>query len=142
MANVLIIVFTDIRGFTRWSEGIEAFEYIDEFIGDFYKILNKHFSDTDIKKLGDGAMIVEKIEKEIPNELLKEMLLEYLNKIRDVNTEFNTLCNNFSETRGYATKLRLGWALVRGVAKEINDDFIGANINRCARLCDIARPFE
>ncbi|MBC8521373.1 MAG: hypothetical protein H8D26_05220 [Methanomicrobia archaeon] len=47
---------------------------------------------------------------------------------------------NFSETRGYATKLRLGWALVRGVAK--NDDFIGANINRCARLCDIARPFE
>jgi len=46
---------------------------------------------------------------------------------------------NFSETRGYATKLRLGWALVGGVAKK--DDFIGANINRCARLCDIARPF-
>ena len=34
MKNV-IVVFTDIKGFTRWSEGIEAFQYIDEFIAKF-----------------------------------------------------------------------------------------------------------
>ncbi len=48
-----IIIFTDIRGFTKWAEGIEAFQYIDKFIDRFYKILNQCFSGSYLKQLGD-----------------------------------------------------------------------------------------
>ena len=43
MGTPVIVVFVDIRGFTRWSEGIEAFQYLDEFVNKFYKILDEHF---------------------------------------------------------------------------------------------------
>lgn len=65
----VVVLFTDIRGFTRWSEGIEAFHYIDDFITTFYKILSAHFSDTCLKKLGDGAMMITIIEKEVTKDL-------------------------------------------------------------------------
>ena len=66
----VVVLFTDSRGFTRWSEGIEAFHYIDDFINTFYKILSAHFSDTCLKKLGDGAMMITVIEKEVTKDLL------------------------------------------------------------------------
>ena len=138
-----IVLFADIRGFTRWSEGIEAFQYIDKFISDFYKILDEHFPGTYLKKLGDGAMIVEQIERDVTSESLVAILEENLDKIKQVENEFGELCNVFSELRGYSTELRLGWGVVRGVVKTLDrdQDFIGANINKCARLCGIARPF-
>lgn len=143
METHAIVLFADIRGFTRWSEGIKAFQYIDGFIDGFYKILDEHFPDRPLKKLGDGAMIVKKIEEPVTSELVVGILEESLDKIKHVEGEFGKLCNDFSELRGYRTDLRLGWGLVRGVVKTLddNEDFIGANINKCARLCDIARPF-
>jgi class 3 adenylate cyclase len=138
-----IVLFTDIRGFTKWSEGIEAFQYIDVFINKFYNILNEQFPPEIfyLKKLGDGAMVVKVIETDVTSESVVDMLTENLDKIRHVEANFNDLCNDFFELYGYRTELRLGWGLVRGVVKKLNDDFIGANINKCARLCGIARPF-
>jgi len=139
------VIFVDIRGFTRWSEDIEAFQYIDRFVNDFYKILNKHFSDADLlKTLGDGAMIIERIEEEsITSELLIGIIAENLDRIKHVESEFKESCNVFSELHGCETELRLGWGLVRGDIQTLNgnDDFIGSNVNKCARLCNIARPF-
>jgi hypothetical protein len=51
------ILFVDIRGFTKWSSGIEAHEHLDEFIKNFYKITETF---PVVKTLGDGAMIIEK----------------------------------------------------------------------------------
>ena len=64
-----------------------------------------------------------------------------LQKIKSIEDKFTELCNRFSNRYGYKTELALGWGIVRGVVKKINGDYIGANINKCARLCSIARPY-
>jgi len=72
-----VIIFTDIRGFTKWSGDIEAFQHIDKFINDYFKIVNDNFSSEYIKKLGDGAMIVREVvpnEDSPYNDILKEDL--------------------------------------------------------------------
>ena len=138
------VIFVDIRGFTRWSEDIEAFQYSDGFVNEFYKILNNYFSDADLlKTLGDGAMIVKKIDESITSDLLVAIIAANIDRIKHVESEFKELCTVFSELHGCETELHLGWGLVRGDVKSLNgnSDFIGANINRCARLCGIARPF-
>jgi len=135
-----VIIFTDIRGFTKWSGDIEAFQHIDKFINDYFKIVKGNFSSEYIKKLGDGAMIVREV---IPNgnSPYNDILKEDLQKIKSSEDKFTELCTNFSKRYGYKTELALGWGIVRGVVKKIDGDYIGANINKCARLCGIARPF-
>ena len=54
-----------------------------------------------------------------------QLLKIRLDKIDQVDDDFQKLCNSFSEIR---------WGLV-------SKDFIGVNINKYARLCGIARPF-
>jgi len=139
-----IVTFVDIRGFTRWSEGTEAFQYIDSFISEFYNIIIKTFPcDGFTKQLGDGAMVVNEIEEGLSESQLTEILKLELDKIEYVEKEFQKLCNRFSGSHGYRTELKLGWGVVRGVVKRLkeNDDYIGGNINKSARLCGVARPF-
>src|SRR4051794_1017474 len=39
----------------------------------------------------------------------------------------------------------LGWGVVRGSVRKIGSgkkiDYVGRNVNKCAKLCDVARPF-
>ena len=144
MTPQAIVMFVDIRGFTRWSEGTEAFQYIDSFISRFYNIITKTFSsDSFTKQLGDGAMIVKEIEEDLSESQITAILTIELDKIACVEKEFQELCNSFSGSHGYRTELKLGWGLVRGVVKCLkeNHDYIGGNINKSARLCGVARPF-
>ena len=122
MGTHAIVVFADIRGFTRWSEGIEAFQYIDEFVYKFYESLDAHFPGTYLKKLGDGVMIVEKIEREVTSELLVEILAENLDKINHVciyliyqacglgwNNEANHEPSGFNSTSNFNENTWSGW---------------------------------
>lgn len=139
-----IVTFVDIRGFTRWSEGTEAFQYIDSFISKFYNIITEAFpGDAFTKQLGDGAMIVKEIEGDLSETQLTDILKIELDKIECVEKEFQKLCDNFAGSHGYRTELKLGWGIVRGVVKYLkeNNDYIGGNINKSARLCGVARPF-
>lgn len=134
-----VIIFVDIRGFSKWSEGNEAFEFVKQFVTDFYEMLHKYFPNTDlIKTLGDGAMIVEEIRGE-PE--VQELLKTSLDRISLVEKDFSGLCIDFAHRHGYKTGLHLGWGIVRGIARKLNGDYIGGNINKAARLCSIARPF-
>jgi len=136
-----VIIFSDIRGFTKWSDGTEAFLHIDKFINNFYTIIDDAFpNEYHIKKLGDGAMIVREVISNEDNPY-DDILKEDLQKIKEIEDKFTELCNRFSKRYGYKTDLALGWGIVRGGVKKINGDYIGANINKCARLCGIARPF-
>lgn len=138
-----IIIFMDIRGFTKWAEGIEAFQNITKFINKFYAIIEQHLDDgsTHLKKLGDGAMLVKLVEKDLSEDVVQNMLSDILKRVNNIEVAFDELCMQFLHLYGYRTALRLGWGIVRGVVKCLNDDFIGANINKASRLCSIARPF-
>ena len=137
-----IIVFTDIRGFTKWSENIEVFRHSPDFVGTFYDSLKKPFYNWYFKRLGDGSLFI----KELKENEHKKLILSILTHIKKINEHFDKLCKDFEEQRGQATSLSLGWGVARGsVNKIINDDgseeYIGAVINKTSRLCDIARPY-
>lgn len=135
------VLFVDIRGFTKWSSGIEAYEHLDEFIHGFYDIINENFPSAYIKKLGDGVMIVKEIDYNVDKKLIANILKDNIDSIKKIDDMFDDLCRNFELLHGYATKLHLGWGITRGAAKKINGDYVGENINKCKRLCDEARPF-
>lgn len=133
-----VVIFTDIRGFTRWAENTEVFANLDEFGEQFIALVHRWFpAPTLIKPLGDGAMIV--LEDTGKNR--KALLAKQLKTIQAANTQFKKFCTKFSHEMGHPAQLELGWSIVRGKVKPMKDDFIGPNVNKAARLCDMARPF-
>jgi len=140
-----LIVFVDIRGFTVWSDKVENAEILESFIQGWYDVINKNFpSATLVKLLGDGAMIVRKMPDKTTAEDLKTILSETLKTIKDATKDFNAHCNRLSEEEGTRIALPLGWGIVKGPVKRIGKgrslDYVGANLNKCSRYCDIARP--
>jgi len=137
-----LITFVDIRGFTGWSGNIDNNGILVEFVESWYRILDKNFiKSKPPKKLGDGAMIVREIPEKMSVKLRKELLIETLEKINKTNNDFSSLCKEFAEEEGTKIQLFLGWGIAKGPVKKINGDYIGANINKCARFCGIARPY-
>ena len=138
-----IIIFADIRGFTKWSENIEVFQHSPEFVEKFYKSLKSSFQGYFFKSLGDGALLIKTMD-EVTLDSINNELTAILRSIQQVESEFNDCCKNFSKIRGQETDLSLGWGVTRGTVNEIpignGFDYIGSNINKASRLCDIARP--
>jgi isopentenyldiphosphate isomerase len=141
----VIVIFADIRGFTKWSEKTKAFLYVEELISKFYEVSRTSFPNTYQKRLGDGLMIVEEIPDKPTLEKSKEQLNKYLEKIFEITKYFEKICLDFGKDYGLKTELKLGWGIVRGTIKKIQDDgetdYLGADVNRAARLCSIARPY-
>jgi hypothetical protein len=138
-----LIIFVDIRGFSAWSEKVENFNFLDEFSARWYSILNKRFKQEEsniIKFLGDGAMIIHNIEETLDVETLSELITSTLFRIQESTTDFTNLCEDLSIKKGSKIPLVLGWGVVRGDIKQCKDEFIGAELNKCSRYCDIARP--
>jgi class 3 adenylate cyclase len=145
--NVLLF-FVDIRGFTAWSDAVEVSASLNEFVQRFKEIIQAHFPSRAyfLKGLGDGAMIVREVEGEMNAEVARDLLAEALATIETLSGEFKNLCKTFAEKIGHGAPLELGWGIVRGKVKRLGEkkadrDYVGANVNKCARLCDRARPF-
>jgi class 3 adenylate cyclase len=137
-----LIVFVDIRGFTTWAEKTGNSSFLDEFAGQWYAVLGKNFKQTALlKHLGDGALIVKEISEKTTSVLLKSLLLDTLKAIGKTTVGFKALCKKFAEEEGTKINLELGWGIAKGPLKRVNGDYIGADLNKCSRYCDIARPF-
>ena len=137
-----LIIFVDIRGFSSWAEKIGNIAFLDIFVEEWYKVLGKNFSYSSlIKHLGDGAMIIQEIKEKTTAKLLRTLLAETLKNINACDKEFSRLCKKFSEEEGTKIPLVLGWGIAKGPIRRINGDYIGADINKCSRYCDIARPY-
>jgi class 3 adenylate cyclase len=136
-----LIVFVDIRGFTVWAENVNNAAILDEFVETWYGILKKNFAGTNLKHLGDGAMIIKEMPEKTTAKLLKTLLSETLKNINKTKEDFGKFCKKLSEEEGTKIDLALGWGIAKGPIKKISSDYIGADINKCSRYCDIARPF-
>ena len=135
-----LVIFVDIRGFTGWSDTPEVFSNLGMFVNGFNRIIRSRFEKDSslIKPLGDGAMIVKELR---PRETDATALLsKSLKTINSTNEDFARFCTEFQDTVGHETKLDLGWGIVRGKLRRIGDDYVGSNVNKCARLCNEARP--
>ena len=136
------IIFVDVRGFTSWAENVDVFPFLDEFSSKFYDILHTIFNNFTIKTLGDGAMLVTELtdNENKDNSFLQKKIKETLKQIAKSEKEFAKLCSTLSVRHGSPVKLVLGWGITKGWIKKINNDYIGSEINKSARLCGIARP--
>jgi class 3 adenylate cyclase/ADP-ribose pyrophosphatase YjhB (NUDIX family) len=137
-----LVVFVDARGFTSWAEKVDSFAFIDDFAVKWQELLRTAFPEPIyIKYLGDGAMIIKEIHEKTNQKILKSLLLETVKTISNVGKLFSKLCNDFSKQHGCKIPLLLGWGITKGAIKKVEHDYIGADINKCSRLCGIARPF-
>jgi class 3 adenylate cyclase len=140
-----LILFADARGITRWANHAEEFARLDRFAVEFSQVLRDAFpAKSFIKGLGDGAMIVRKLPGELDRAGVTALLADTLERITRVGKAFATTCDEFAHSIGHRADLLLGWGIVRGPVqhlREPEEDFVGPNVNKCARLCGIARPF-
>jgi class 3 adenylate cyclase len=142
-----LVVFTDIRGFTRWAEKNEVFARLNEFAGTFLGTLRKVFPKKAgyfLKGLGDGAMLVQEVDDKLDAQRARTLLEQLLGLVRTAEEQFATDCRVFAEAIGQRSDLRMGWGIVRGAVQKITSpaaDYMGPNVNKAARLCDQARPF-
>lgn len=139
--NVICAVFTDVRGFTAFSEGRspeEVVETLNYYLDIQTRIIHEHGGIVD-KFLGDGIMaiftgdnmILHAIEASI--HIQKELAL--LNEQRKKRNE-----NVLAVGIGIAS----GIAVLGSIGSRDRMDFtaIGDTINLASRLCDIARATE
>src|SRR5262249_51555867 len=90
---------------------------------------------------GDGAMIVQEVDEEESAAAHASLLARTLKTIRRAEKDFADACSRFGQAVGHKTPLRMGWGIVRGPVRKLEDDYVGSHVNKCARLCDAARPF-
>lgn len=137
-----LVIFVDIRGFTRWSSDPDVHDHVVEFIDSFDNILSSYFPEYFQKLLGDGAMLILEMDYDTDSTMV---LNETLEKIKEIQKEFKAECEKFYNFHGAKTKLHLGWGITRGdVWQNKNNkrtDYLGKNINVAARMCSSARPF-
>jgi isopentenyldiphosphate isomerase/class 3 adenylate cyclase len=139
----VLVLFTDVRGFTKWSEANEVFVNLRDFVDGFMKILRRRFKapDFEIRPRGDGALLYAAVEPDLSRREVTRLLGRTLTTIRHVEEDFARHCAEFGRRVGHGADLHLGWGVVRGRAIPVDEDLAGHNINKCARLCSEARPY-
>jgi class 3 adenylate cyclase len=138
-----LVVFVDIRGFTKWSEANEVYINLGRFIIGFMNILRKRFPEPvyQLRPRGDGALLVHQPPGRQTMGETSALLGRLMRVIANVEREFQKLCTDFGKIVGHGANLALGWGVVRGNVFPVEEDWAGHNLNKCARLCSEARPF-
>jgi class 3 adenylate cyclase len=140
-----LILFADARGFTRWANNPEVFARLDRFAAAFNSVLRKSFPKRGyfLKGLGDGAMIVRRLDADLNAESAAALLRDTLELVTRTQGEFTRTCETFAHAIGHRADLTLGWGIVRGPVQRLTspEDYVGPNVNKCARLCHEARPY-
>lgn len=144
-----VIIFVDIRNFTSWSNDVDVMPHLGGFASAFQEMIKQHFApgsellkNVMRKNQGDGSLILFEVQQEASAAVWEAVLADVVARIEAANKDFAKMCAEFGRDKGVAVDLCLGWGVVKGVVAPTGDaDFIGSPINKCARLCGLARPF-
>ena len=125
-----IVIFVDIRGFTKWSDSVVGNENCSDLVEKFYETIQANFDQLkssketnekitrfNLKQNGDGAMIILETSSQDSGELIDCIIAT----ISNVNKEFDNICLLLQKITGQETSLKLGWGLTRGKIKKIRN---------------------
>jgi len=141
VAESIIVVMTDIRDFSRFSEGCDSVE-VAMFIRRVYiRLIEDYFPFASFyKSTGDGLLLV------VP--IVGENITEVSRKVVDIcikcHSEFGSICND-DHMINFKVPEKIGIGVARGnacclVSGDMVIDYSGRWLNLAARLTDLARP--
>jgi class 3 adenylate cyclase len=140
-AEMVLVVFLDIRGFTRFATTKESAETAEFLRHIFLRITEQYYPDHDyFKPTGDGLLIIENLKRSTVHDAVNTAVAKSLELV----ASFPDLCDD-DLMINFATPNDLGIGLARGVATALVSegrilDYSGRPLNTASRMLDIARP--
>ncbi|GIX40520.1 MAG: hypothetical protein KatS3mg129_0253 [Leptospiraceae bacterium] len=131
-----VILFTDIRGFTKFSENRQPEEVVyvlNSILGKQTEIIEKYYGKVD-KFVGDEVVATFDISENIADKVM-ECTKEIFEELKDI-LDFYQISIGIG--------IHIGTVLLGDIGAPNRKDFtiIGSNVNLCARLCSGAKSNE
>lgn len=141
IAESVIVVMTDVRDFSRFSEGRDSVD-VAMFIRRVYiKLIDGYFSFASFyKSTGDGLLLVVPIVGENIAEVSRKVVGSCIN----CHSEFSSICSD-DPMVNFKVPEKIGIGIARGtacrlVSGETVIDYSGRLLNLTSRLTQLARP--
>ena len=133
----LTILFSDVRGFSRFAElrpPEEVIEWLNRCLGVQANLVRKHNGDVD-KYIGDAVFAVFDGE---------DMAFDAVRCAVEIQREIEKLTTPANEQLEVGIGIVTGDVLLGSIGSEDRRDFtaIGNQVNLCSRLCAMASPRE
>lgn len=137
----VIVIFFDIRDFSRFSERVEAPNIALYLKKVFTKVIDNYFPSAFFcKSTGDGLLIIHTFD----DDNLQEVLNQVINSCIKLHEDFPNLVKD-EPIINFETPSRIGIGVTRGTAcclysGDNTIDYSGKIINLAARLTSLVRP--
>jgi class 3 adenylate cyclase len=135
-----VVLVCDLRGFSAWTNQVEAIPAMGPCIEALQAALRVAFSRAWLKGLGDGALLVAEVDRPASSGAVADLLEQVMRKAAQVDLRLAQVCQRLAERYGVPTDLRLGWGVSRGTVYPHDGDYLGRPLNLASRLCALARP--
>lgn len=140
-AESVIAVMTDVRDFSRFSEGCDSVD-VAMFIRRVYiRLIDEYFPFASFyKSTGDGLLLVVPIGKKNLQEISREVIASCVKCL----SEFGSICSD-DPMINFKVPDKIGIGIARGtacclVSEDTIIDYSGRLLNLTSRLTDLARP--
>lgn len=141
IAESIIVVMTDVRDFSRFSEGCDSVE-VAMFIRRVYiRLIDDYFPFASFyKSTGDGLLLVVPIGGENITEVSRKVVESCIN----CHSEFGSICSG-DPMINFEVPEKIGIGIARGTACRLVSgdkviDYSGRLLNLTSRLTQLARP--
>jgi class 3 adenylate cyclase len=145
-----ILIFSDLRGFTPWSQRHQ--NEVKKLTRMFYSLAIQVFGERKsttlirrvVKFLGDGFFAVNEYDDEENESFYKSLAVSLKNIIEFVPAFYTGISQSNLHDRG---EIKAGFGVSYGTSFRFNMpgrplDYVGSKINLAARLCGIAQSSE
>lgn len=141
VAQSVIVVLLDIRGFSEFSMGCDSVDAAMFLKRAYIELIDSYFPfATFYKSTGDGLLLIVPIEGENITEVSQKVTASCIK----CHSEFGSICKS-DPMINFLTPSKVGIGITRGnacclVSGETVIDYSGRWLNLAARLTDLARP--